>query len=308
MRDKRGVVDGMIGEPNRETTALLAVLAELLVDDAEVRQRCRDAVAERNDPLPQWITGLSQVEVYRTVRIADVLGDADELVIGARLNGRHELTAAVLIDHNALSGVVDAAVVFYSIDEGLAHAAESRNDTCVVEMAPADARTWIEDALAQPTFSRATDTWPQSLALIGWLVRQLPEGGAHRPPTDWPAAEELCDNFFATDSAAPFTDPGHREVLLELIESGPGDPLRWSAARIEHVIGGSPYYDDHIALEIALDAPDLLRAFIPFAHAQSGIRDEMTARTVAAIDKLRSRYKRQVLKQAAQYWDLDDAV
>ncbi|MDV3130175.1 hypothetical protein M1247_35095 [Mycobacterium sp. 21AC1] len=298
-------VDGMIGEPNRETTTLLAVLAELLVDDPEVQLRCRDAVAERNDPLPQWVTGLSQVEVYRAVRIADVLGDADELVIGARLNGKHELTAAVLIDHNALSSVVDAAVVFYPIDEGLAQAAESSSDTYVVEMAPADARTWIEDALAQPTLSRATDTWPQSRALIQWLVRQLPEGGADRPPTDWAAAEELCDNFFATDSAAPFTDPGHREVLLELIESGPGDPLRWSAARVEHVIGGSPYYDDHIALEIALDAPDLLRAFIPYAHAQSGIRDELTSGAVAVIDKLRSHYKREVLREAGHWGYLD---
>jgi hypothetical protein len=56
-----------------------------------------------------------------------------------------------------------------------------------------------------------------------------------------------------------------------------------------------------------LDAPDLLRAFIPFAHAQSGIRDELTSRTVAAIDALRSSYKRNVLN-SNDYWWLDDAV
>ncbi|WP_166902183.1 hypothetical protein [Mycobacterium sp. DL440] len=57
---------------------------------------------------------------------------------------------------------------------------------------------------------------------------------------------------------------------------------------------------------LVLDAPDLLRAFIPYAHAQSGIRDELTARTIAAIDGLRSRDKREILRQAER-WDLDDA-
>lgn len=83
--------------------------------------------------------------------------------------------------------------------------------------------------------------------------------------------------------------------------------MRWSAARVEHAIGGTPYLEDHIPLEVMLDAPDLLRAFIPYAHAQSGIRDELTSRTLATLDTLRSGYKREVLKEA-KYWDLDDAV
>ncbi|BBX27404.1 hypothetical protein GCM10009632_39470 [Mycolicibacterium alvei] len=300
-------VDGMIGERNRETRALLAVLAELLVDDPELQLRCREAVAERNDPLPQWITGLSHVEMYRAVRLADVLGDADELVIGARFDGKHEVTASVLIDHNGLSGVVDAIVVWDPIDQCLARAVASSSDTYVVEMTLADARAWIEDALSEPTLTRATDTWPQCRALIQWLVRQLPEGGAQRPSTDWVAAGQLCDRFFATDSAAPFADRGHRDLLLELIETGCGDPLRWSEVRVERAIG-SPYYDDsYTPLEVVLDAPDLLRAFIPFAHAQSGIREELTAHTIAVIDQLRSRYKKDILRQAENYWSLDDA-
>lgn len=299
-------VSGMIDEKNRETTALLAVLAELLVDDPALQLRCRAAVTERNDPLPHWITALPQIEVYRAVRRADVLGDADELVIGARLNGTHELTVAVLIDHNSLSDVIDAVVVSNPIDAGLARADESSSDTYVVEMTLADARTWIEDSLSEPTFTRATDTWPQSLPLIQWLLRQLPEGGAHRAPTDWVAAAELCDRFFAADLAAPFVDPGHRDLLLELFETGCGDPLRWSTIRVEQAIGCPAYDDSYIPLEILLDAPDLLRAFIPYAHAQSGIREELTARTIATVDKLRSRCKREILRQAER-WYLDDA-
>ena len=186
--------------------------------------------------------------------------------------------------------------------------AESSSDTDVFEMRLADARVWIEDALNKPTFAPETDTWPLYRALVQWLVGRLPEGGEHRSPAgELEPNKELCDRFFATSSAAPFTDSSHRELLLELFETGTGDPLRWSAARVERAIGGTPYCEDSIPLEVALDAPDLLRAFIPYAHAQSGIRDELTSRTLAMVDALRSSYKREVLRQA-KYWGLDDAV
>jgi hypothetical protein len=83
--------------------------------------------------------------------------------------------------------------------------------------------------------------------------------------------------------------------------------LRWSAARVEQAIGGTPHSGDSIPLEVALDAPDLLRAFVPYAHAQSGIRDELTSRTLAMVDALRLSYRREVLRQA-KYWDLNNAV
>ena len=64
----------------------------------------------------------------------NVFGDVDELVIGMRLDGGHELTIAVQIDHNMLSSVADAGVVPDPIDEALARVAESSIDTDVFEM------------------------------------------------------------------------------------------------------------------------------------------------------------------------------
>ena len=302
------ILTGLIGVRNRETTALLAVIAELLVDDPAQQLRCRNELAERDEHLPRWIAALPRVDVYRAVRRSHVFGDVDELVIGMRLDARHELTVAVQIDHNMLSSVADAGAVPDPIDEALARVAETSSDTNVYDMTLADARAWIEDALNQPTLAPETETWPLYRALVQWLVGRLPVGGEHRSPAgEWESHEELCDRFFATSSAAPFTDSSHRDLLLELFETGTGDPLRWSAARVERELGGTPYLDDHIPLEVALDAPDLLRAFIPYAHAQSGIRDELTSRTLAMVDALRSSYKREVLRQA-KYWDLDDAV
>lgn len=302
-----GFLTGLIGMRDRETTALLAVIAELLVDDPEAQLRCRQELAERHERVPCWIAALPQVDAYRAVRRSHALGDVDELVIGMRLDG-HELTVAVLIDHNKLSGIVDGGVAPDPIDEALAQVAELSSDIEVVEMRQADARVWIENALTMPTFAPETETWPRCRALVEWLVGRLPEGGERRSPAvDWEQTEELCDRFFASDSAAPFTDFGHRELLLELFDTGSGNPLRWSATRVELAMGSTSYGDDYIPLEVALDAPDLLRAFIPYAHAQSGIRDELTSRALAVIDELRSSYKREVLRQA-KYWGFDDAV
>lgn len=301
------IVDGLIGMRSRETTALLAVIAELLVDDPGPQLRCLDEVAGRGEHLPRWIAALPRADVYRAVRITDVFGDVDEIGIGMRLAG-HELTVGVDIDHNTLSSVVDAGAVPEPIDAALARVAETSRDTNVSEMTLADARMWIEDALSTPRITPKTDEWPLYRPLVQWLVARLPEGGEHLSPAgDWESDKELCDRFFATDSAAPFTDSYHRELLLELFETGTGDPLRWSAARVEQAIGGTPYVEDHIPLEVTLDAPDLLRAFIPFAHAQSGIRDDLTSRTLAVLDALRSSYKRELLREA-RYWGLDDAV
>jgi hypothetical protein len=302
------VLTGLFGVRNRETTALLAVIAELLVNDPAPQLRCRHELAERGEHQPRWIAALPRVDVYRAVRRTHVFGDVDELVIGMRLDGGHELTVAVQIDHNVLSSVADAGVVPDPIDEALARVAEVSSDTNVFEMRLADARVWIEDALNKPALAPETDTWPLYRALVQWLAGRLPEGGESRSPAaEWEPNEQLCDRFFATSSAAPFTDFGHRDLLLELFETGTGDPLRWSAARVEQAMGGTPYLEDHIPLEVMLDAPDLLRAFIPYAHAQSGIRDELTSRTLAMVDALRSSYKREVLRQA-KYWGLDDAV
>ena len=148
------VLTGLIDMRNRETTALLAVIAELLVDDPAPQLRCRREVAERGEHLPRWIAALPRVEVYRAVRRAYVFGDVDELVIGMRLDGGHELTVAVGIDHNMSSSVVDAGVVKGPIDEALARVAETSSDTSVFDMTLNDARD-VDRGCAQQADTRA---------------------------------------------------------------------------------------------------------------------------------------------------------
>lgn len=303
------LVTNLIGVRKREATVLLAVLAELLVDDPAPQLRCRSELAQRHDHLPKWLTGLAQLDVYRAVRRTNVFGDEDELVIGTRFKGGHEMTIAITIDHNDVSVVADAVAVPDSIENALARAARHSTDVSVVEISPADARASIEHALARQVFAPQTETWKFYGALAQWVVGQLPEGGELRSPAwDWKLTEELCAAFFGSPAAAPFRERSHRQLLDELVETGTGDPLRWSASRVGRALADPSDYGEVMPVEVALDAPDLLRAFIPYVHAQSGIRDELTARTLSVIDEVRSSYKRAVLRQERDAWLDDEAV
>lgn len=140
------------------------------------------------------------------------------------------------------------------------------------------------------------------------MISRLPEGGVayEKPHWDEDAVTELLDDFFATPAGAPFADDDYRDVLLELCESGFGDPLRWSTFRISDILR-LPYHDEHVPLEIALDAPALLRAFVPFAHSRSGIGQDITGDALKTIDDMSRGYRRRLLDDAMVYYDEGDA-
>jgi hypothetical protein len=258
----------------RETTALLAVFAELLVDDEVLRDRCREEVATRSDHLPKWIVGLPQVQVYRAVRRTHVLGDGDELAVGARLADGTELTVAIYVDHNELSSVQTITVLDGSIAKVIADASMNIDpDTSYLDGSLADARAWIDQGLTKAEILPHPDSWRKSLPLAKWLAAQLPEGGTGRqgPDLDDEVVSQLLPSFFAAPAGAPFRDAAYRDLLMTMFDSGSCDPLRWSAARIEWLLDGS-CADEHIPLEIALDAPAVfasLRSICPRAERGS---------------------------------------
>ncbi|WP_235733941.1 hypothetical protein [Mycolicibacterium austroafricanum] len=175
--DLDSLLAGFIGVPNAETTALLAALAEML-EDADLRARCRREVDARSHPLPRWLTELPDVEVYRAVRMTHPQGDHDEVLIGARLPGGEQLTCAVAIDHGG-AAIKDGFAVADSISSVVRTAAERNTDpeTAFAIMALADARASLERGLKQSgVVLEPTDSWPACRPLLQWLTRCLPEG------------------------------------------------------------------------------------------------------------------------------------
>ncbi|WP_275572037.1 hypothetical protein [Mycolicibacterium vanbaalenii] len=177
--DLDSLLAGFIGVPNAETTALLAALAEML-EDADLRARCRREVDARSHPLPRWLTELPDVDVYRAVRMTHPQGDHDEVLIGARLPGGEQLTCAVAIDHGG-AAIKDGFAVADSISNVVRTAAERNTDpeTGFAIMALTDARAALERGLKRSgVVPEPTDSWPACRPLLQWLTRCLPEGMA----------------------------------------------------------------------------------------------------------------------------------
>ena len=293
----------------RESTAVLAVWGEMVVDDEALRERCRQEVAKRRDHLPKWLVGLRQVQVNRAVRRADALGDGDELFVGLVMADSTELTLGVILDHNVLSSVTDIAILAEPFEEAVARQIEIYDPTVsFVPMDLADARTWVDDGLRWSALLHRSKSaeWREALPMVKWVLAQLPDGGCgyQRPEWEEDDADDLLDGFLSSPAGAPFAHVDYRVLLRELWDAGCGDPVRWSASRISDILR-SRFHDYDLPLEIVIDAPALLRAFIPFAHGQSGIAQHLTDEAIATIDRLSLGYRRQLLANTIDHDDDD---
>ncbi len=288
-----------------ETSALLAVTAELSGDDI-LRRRIRREITARAHALPRWLTDLGRATVEGVVEMVHVLGDGDDILIGVRLPGGSALSFVVYIDHNLGTLVKDAFVIPEPLDALIEHMRRATNDdpdTTWAELAPADARVRIRDAIdiSVITFPPLeTDSWPACRPLVEWVVGMLPADGAgyQRPHWDDDALAELTERFLSSPFGTGFDDADHRCLLRSLLwfgtDYGPGDPLRWSPVAVEILLV------DWIPRKIVADvadlakAPDLLRAFIRFCHHERGIRDSHTADTLAAVDEYEPVYQQTI--------------
>ena len=299
------LVQTFLDVPIPETSALLAVIAEMAGDDDVLRVRIRRELAARPKVEPAWLAQLSETSTYRAVRMSHVLGDGDNIMLGARLPGGHELTCVIYIDHNLGTLVKDAFVVPASIADMVAEFRRVTEDpdTRWDDVSLADARAWVDAAIELATITfppLETETWPACRALVEWITRGLPEGGTGYQRPQWDSADlaRLADRFFASPYGARLDDPDHRGLLESLLwfgtDYGPGDPLRWSAVKVEILL------DDWIPRKIVAPAeylakaPDLLRAFIRFAHAEVGLRSDLTDETLAAIDDWEPQYQQTI--------------
>jgi hypothetical protein len=295
------LVASFLDTDRREASALLAVIAAYTADDV-LRARIQRELLLRLHTLPDWLTRLGEIEVYRTVEMVHVLGDGDNVFLGLRFPTGDELSVVVYIDHNVGTLVKDAYVVPAPIAELITlmrAASHDDPDTGWNDIDPADARARITDAIevaaiTYPPFE--TETWPSCRPLVEWVTRLLPEGGRGYERQEWSDADvaALADRFFASPLGAGLGDADHRSLLQSILwfgtDYGPGDPMRWSPVAVEILLL------DWIPRKIVADArylanvPELLRAFLTFCHRERGIRAALTAEALGAVDEYEPEY------------------
>ncbi|MGH3442290.1 MAG: DUF6398 domain-containing protein [Nitriliruptorales bacterium] len=285
-----------------ETTALLAVLVEL-VDDELPAARMRRALASRDHRLPRWLRSLAPLDVGRALEQSHVLGDGDNLMLDVRTAAGDPLTALVYIDHNVGTLVKDAFVVDEPVGvvlDEIFDAADGDPDSRLRDLDLAEARARITEAITTaaityPPFE--TDTWPACRPLVEWVVRHLPEGGSGYVRPEWSEQdrEALAARFFASPFGRDHDDADGRDLLDSILwfgcDYGPGDPLRWSPVAVEMLLADWLARKVIAPAEFLALAPDLLRSFVRFAHAERRIRKQLTDETLDAVDRWEPDYQ-----------------
>lgn len=291
-----------IDVPTPETTAVLSVIAELANDDELLHARIRRELVTRPESGPPWLRNLANTSAYRAVRMSHILGDGDNIIVGVRLAGSHELTLVVYVDHNLGQLVKDAFVIPEAMADVLAQYQHLSDEPDVTwdELSLADARAWLDEAIAIGAITfppLETETWPACRPLIEWVTRGLPGGGSgyQRPEWDSSRTAQLADRFFASRWGRSLDDDDHRGLLESLLwygtDYGPGDPVRWSGVRVEILFMDWLPRKVVAPIDFLANAPELLRAFVRFAHIESGVRAELTEQTLAAIDAFAPLYQ-----------------
>jgi len=285
-----------------EASAMLAAFAQM-GDDELLRARARRELAQRSHTLPAWLSQLDGAKASRASIMSHILGDGDNVVVEVTLPSGQLFSLVIYVDHNMGTVVKDGFVVPLSIDE-LSFEMTTQladPDTVMSELSLADARQHIDEAIEAGAMiypPLESDSWPSCRPLTEWIVRLLPLGGAGyvRPQWDDRAIASLTRQFFASPYGADVASVEHRDMLESILwfarDYGPGDPLRWSSVAVEILLVDwiprkiiAPV--DYLAL-----APQVLRAFVRFAHAQRGIRQSLTTETLEAIDRFEPMFSR----------------
>ncbi|MDN5769385.1 MAG: hypothetical protein L0H24_00635 [Microlunatus sp.] len=305
------LVESFIGTPYAETTAVLTAIAALVPDEVMAARIGRE-LAQRQHPLPAWLRGLKQATIESDVWfLTHVLGDGDDYLLGVTLSAGHSLSALVYVDHNLGTVVKDAFV----IPEPLAHLTAELasqfidDDQSLSLVDPATARAVVEEAidLGSRTYPPLkSDTWPMCRPLIEWMLRKLPAGGVVPDRAEWSERQiaALADDFFASPFATGLDDRDRRGLLESVLWFGTGygttDPLRWSSVTVEMLL--LDFVPRKVMAEPSYLArlPELLRAFVRYAHDRSGIRDSLTAAALTAIDGHEPEYQQLIRSGRSQ--------
>jgi hypothetical protein len=303
------LIDSFVGVDYAETTAALTVLRQLVQDDL-VAARIGQVLKGRRQPMPAWLTGLGTTAIERVVEMTHVLGDGDDYFLEVRLPAGEMMTALVYVDHNMGGIVKDAFVIaqpFADVEEVIHANAEP--GTTVADLDAAVARAELTRAidLGARTYPQPeTDTWPAGRPLVEWLVRMLPAGGSARGRREWTDDElrALRAEFFASTYAAGVDGEDERS-LLETIHWyatgwGSGDPLRWSAVRVEILL--ADWLPRKVVAEVPYLAkvPALLRRYVEFGHDKTGVEDELLREVLEAVDHWEPEYQRLIRSDRPQ--------
>jgi hypothetical protein len=239
---------------------------------------------------PAWAMDVGQAEIVAAHRVEHETGDGFDVALLARhRSAERDHVVAVYVDRT-LGGLATDLLVHDDAEEYLRLSREAPGmvlDDLDVAVAAATIDEAVDATFAAGVPAAVADGFGPQWAVVDHYVGKCPPGAAPLPePDPMPVAdrEALVDRFLAGIDGLSFSRD--REVLLEAVgfvaEELGGDPLRWSAAVTQLVLGGwLPLAG--LEPEAAERLPRVLRAFVPWAHRERGWGDRYLDEALAVV-------------------------
>jgi hypothetical protein len=300
-------VDTLVGTSFAETTVALHVIAALSPDEVEAA-RVRRVLADRRHPVPESVLGVRDIAVERAARMGDELADGDNVILGLRWPGTRGVTAVVYIDEAFGTRIKDVFLVPEPFDEVCrwyreALPEQGRAPEALVEITTSDARASLEHAIASGDDPDAPLTpedwsgpdgdplgWPSARPFVEMLLRRMPAGGTSLlSSTTYPgmSADEAAAGFLASGHAAGLAEDldveGAATLLARDAEAGAGHPLRWSPTQVELALTQRLPWATGVSDGAVAAVPEVLPAFVRYAHERLGVSRASTEDTLAAV-------------------------
>ncbi len=294
------LVETFEGTDLAATTAALHVIAALSSNEV-LAAGIRRTLKSRQHRMPAWIQRLDETTVTHVIEMRHVQRDGEDYWLGIGLPDGFTATAMVYVDNNMGGIVKDAFVTDRGVDDVMeVIRAEIDEDTALLDADPADARALVEQAVLFGSITvppMETDTWPMCRPLVEWLLRMLPEGGTVPEPPQWDddRLDEIAEDFLASRFGQGFDEATHGVLLYHLLWLGAeydvGDPLRWTPVNIEMVLVDRAPRKVMLPTRTLTLLPDLMRAFVRYAHDEKGWGPHLTAEAIQSVDRWASEYQ-----------------
>lgn len=300
---------------DRRALVVAAGLAAVLPPPHD--REARSTVAElraRVTGAPTWVGNVGSATPTRAWLASDVFGDQESLLVAFSQDGDpREHALVVLIDHN-LSGQAKDAWIAADPDDAVA-AWRSHTDAHMRldEVPVDDALRRLRDAMAMSDLWNGdtdlrSEEFAEHRALIWARLRRagLTDDKAAVIDVGKDESDALIAEFMASPLGREITEQlAGTDVellvhyLVDLRADYEGRPLRWSPTVVLHLLL------DLAPRKLLLDAdqaaalPAVVRAFVRFAGARTGLDDRFVEETLATIDELEPEYLDRVGDPAA---------
>jgi hypothetical protein len=283
-----------VAQKRRAPEAQMCLRAIAAVAGDGLARRGKKAIASLGTAatqVPAWTKMIGAATATSAWRASDLCGDQDSVMVAFRYPDGAEHCVLVLIDH-LLGGIAkDVAILSSPLAETLQQWEGPEFDLVEEGIAEAASRVMAAVAVTARTFGAPiTEDYTNTVALLNARFGPVAADLDIPAPLAVAEREDLVRQFLATEPGRNFADDPDAWFLLDVLvdfrcDAG-ADPLRWSDSAVElFLLHWVPRKLS--AEEIVLQrAPEVLRAWVPWASACAGLPTFLVEEALDAIDEI----------------------